>query len=624
MLQVHQRLGDFEIVRLLGKGGMGEVYEAQQDRPRRRVALKVLAPWLVQDEEGLKRFWREAEVPAQLDHPGIVRIISTGHEQGIAYYTMQLVQGISLAELIQQTRHDCPPTIPRAAPAEHTPSLPGGPTTPHGEAVVPHPDEPVFGLCLHYQHDRYHTLARIGVMVARALAYAHSRGCVHRDLKPSNLMIDRHDQAYVMDFGLTRALEPDGVRTATGAISGTPWYMSPEQARGEILDHRTDIYSLGVTLYELATRGSGPYAASREVREVVLSHVRGGQHLPLRSQAPDIPPALERIIVKAMHYRPQRRYADAGEMARDLEAFLGQAPAARAGSGHRSRRWSRPLLMAGALPLVVLVALAAAFLFGGLGRNGPLSGRTPEVAEGPPGQAPGQEEDAVPPDYPEQLRKRMWGVPQSLFTLEHQPVWHRRLAGSGQFRRGPFQLILSSLGDFPTLLALDDDPERRWFNFSIELTAPLEEPGKNKVGVFFGLRKNTSRFFAVEIDEHPAPSCPHGLARMDVWQVTEGTGADGGGRGSRRVPLGKGEIPLLQSRAWHPLTVRVFEDRITVTVDGKQTSSFTMDWLAEVAPDALPLNPRGALGIWAHNGLFASFRNAYVAALPSEKKGGGN
>src|SRR6516164_391143 len=99
MLQVHERLGDFEIIRLLGKGGMGEVYEARQFNPARRVALKVLAPWLARDEDALQRFWREATVPANLDHPGIVRIISTGKtEDGIAYYTMHLVRGISLAE----------------------------------------------------------------------------------------------------------------------------------------------------------------------------------------------------------------------------------------------------------------------------------------------------------------------------------------------------------------------------------------------------------------------------------------------------------------------------------------------------------------------------------------------
>jgi len=129
MLQTHHRLGEFEIVRLLGKGGMGEVYEAQQDRPRRRVALKVLAPWLAENEEFLARFWREAEVPAQLDHPGIVRIISTGQVDGVAYYTMHLVQGISLAGMIRETRDACTGTLTVLERGGNTPSV-GAPQTP--------------------------------------------------------------------------------------------------------------------------------------------------------------------------------------------------------------------------------------------------------------------------------------------------------------------------------------------------------------------------------------------------------------------------------------------------------------------------------------------------------------
>src|SRR5262249_23770073 len=123
MLQTHHRLGEFEIIRLLGKGGMGEVYEAQQDRPRRRVALKVLAPWLAQDEEFLARFWREAEVPAQLDHPGIVRIITTGQADEIAYYTMHLVQGVSLAGMIRATRNLGTGTVTIMERVGNTPSI---------------------------------------------------------------------------------------------------------------------------------------------------------------------------------------------------------------------------------------------------------------------------------------------------------------------------------------------------------------------------------------------------------------------------------------------------------------------------------------------------------------------
>src|SRR5262249_49143473 len=138
MLQVHHRLGDFEIIRLLGKGGMGEVYEAQQLNPPRRVALKVLAPWLADNEESLQRFWREAAVPAQLDHPNTVRIIPTGKDpEGRVYYAMHLVRGIPLAALIKRGNESLPPTVP-APTVSAVASVDTPPPVPH-PAVSPPP-----------------------------------------------------------------------------------------------------------------------------------------------------------------------------------------------------------------------------------------------------------------------------------------------------------------------------------------------------------------------------------------------------------------------------------------------------------------------------------------------------
>src|SRR5262249_28457670 len=144
---------------------------------------------------------------------------------------------------------------------------------------------------------------------------------IHRDVKPSNLMLDRHRHLYVIDFGLTKALAGDGMTTRHGAVCGTAWYMSPEQARAEPLDGRSDIFSLGVTLYELATCGAGPYTASRKERDDVLRQVRAGEVLPMRPLAPDVPAGLERVIQRAMQHRAAQRYQVAEEMVADLEAL---------------------------------------------------------------------------------------------------------------------------------------------------------------------------------------------------------------------------------------------------------------------------------------------------------------
>src|SRR5262245_48883346 len=166
MLEAKRRLGDFEIIRLLGKGGMGEVYEALQSHPQRHVALKVLAPWLAEDDDALARFWREAQVPAQLDHPGIVRIIATGKTAGLAYYAMHLVRGISLAELMRRAGEPVSATVTHS-PAET--SRPEVLTAPFG-GRQPELSSTVPAVLQEYLDNRYTTAARIGVQAARALA----------------------------------------------------------------------------------------------------------------------------------------------------------------------------------------------------------------------------------------------------------------------------------------------------------------------------------------------------------------------------------------------------------------------------------------------------------------------
>ena len=205
-------LGEFRIIRELGRGGMGVVYEAEQTSLRRHVALKVLRFGVVADEEAMKRFRREAETVARLHHTNIVPIFAVGCERGVHYYAMQFIEGRSLADVLAESQR----TRQAAGAAD----------------------------------DR----RRWGLQAAEALAHAHQRGVIHRDIKPSNLLLDTDGVVWLTDFGLAKRAD-EATLTVHGTLMGTPRYMSPEQAESlqQPVDRRTDLYSLGASLYELAT-----------------------------------------------------------------------------------------------------------------------------------------------------------------------------------------------------------------------------------------------------------------------------------------------------------------------------------------------------------------------------------
>jgi serine/threonine protein kinase len=614
LLQVHQRLGDFEIIRLLGKGGMGEVYEAQQSNPRRRVALKVLAPWLAHDEDARQRFEREAAAPAQIDHPSIVRIISTGHTaDGVVYYAMHLVRGISLAELIRQgTPGSLPATAPaatvsQAGPAEETPSQGPAPSN----AALP-PSEGVPAVLREYLKNRSGMTARLGLLAARALAAAHRQGFLHRDIKPSNLMVDQHGHLYVLDFGLTRMLAAGALGTRPGAVLGTPWFMSPEQARGDTVDPRSDLYSLGVTLYQLTTVGLGPFSAHRDDPEAVLAQVRAGMHLPLRSLAPAVPQELERIITRAIHPKAKRRYQHADELAADLERFLGAAPVVGSSLPSRTYRGLRKpaYLVGGAFLLALLMVF-------GLSVGSDLFHSKEENARGKNAAVAKDE-----PLYPDSLKNRKTKFPVTLLSQDFEPLWYRLIAGDGRYYCTVYQLTLHSpYTKTPTFLALDDDPQRRWFEFSIALMQLLDPQNteKNQLGLFFGWTAAEAdgfpRVFALQLDEQAVPGYPHGRLTIGSTRIHSGKGSRGEmNEGVRAFHPVEGIVPLKKSKSWHKLRVAAEPRQIKVVLDEDQVQLIDRS-LAGCDPEIAALDPRGGLGIWAANGV-GHFKEATITALP--------
>ena len=267
-------LGDFRILREVGRGGMGVVYEAVQTSLCRRVALKVLPFAAAMDPTQLRRFQTEAMAAAQLHHANIVPVHSVGSERGVHYYAMQFIEGQTLAEVIGERRRIEAPDDPHpplrgtfspGEKAEKSPLPPGeGGRRPGEGGQETAAKRSSSTTPKSHAREQIRLVADLGIQAAEALDYAHKVGIIHRDIKPANLLLDEAGKLWITDFGLARFQEDAGL-TMTGDMLGTLRYMSPEQALAKrgYLDHRTDIYSLGVTLYELLTlttghRRSGP------------------------------------------------------------------------------------------------------------------------------------------------------------------------------------------------------------------------------------------------------------------------------------------------------------------------------------------------------------------------------
>lgn len=339
-----ETLGDLHVVRELGRGGMGIVYEAEQASLGRRVAVKVLPYAAVADVKSLQRFRNEVRAAAALDHPHIVKVHAVGEDRGQHFYTMQLVRGPTLADVIAELR------VTKST-AEDAPRDGSGASQKRTATTA----AGVFGTA-----EFYRTVAHWGAEACGALQHAHDVGILHRDIKPGNLMLDEAGQLYVTDFGLARVGEEAGL-TRTGDIVGTLRYMAPEQALGKrvVLDQRADIYALGATLYELLTLE--PMFGDSD-RAILLSQIAYHDPAPLRKRNPQIPIDLETIVLKALAKEPAERYQSAASMASDLQAFaVGRSIAARPPSlADRMRIWARrhaTLVQLVALSLLLLSAV---------------------------------------------------------------------------------------------------------------------------------------------------------------------------------------------------------------------------------------------------------------------------
>jgi predicted Ser/Thr protein kinase len=341
---IGKTLAHYQITSSLGRGGMGEVYRARDTKLRREVAIKVLPPALTADPERRMRFQREAQTAAALSHPNIAVIHEVNEDEGTPYLVMELIEGRTLDEATQGKTLSMKEWLEYAIP------------------------------------------------IAEAIAHAHRNGVVHRDLKPSNVMVTEEGRIKLLDFGLAKLLDPDPETdqteldtisqelTRAGKVIGTVAYMSPEQARGRPIDHRTDIFSLGVLLYQLATDRL-PFAGESDIES--LNATLTVDPPPLAEAAPDFATEASRVVGKAMEKEPDRRYQSAAEivtdfrnLARDLDtgrvSIAGTTGATTIAPAPRTApRWM--------LPVVALVIVAAAIGFWKFGPGGSDSAKT-EIA----------------------------------------------------------------------------------------------------------------------------------------------------------------------------------------------------------------------------------------------------
>ena len=303
------KYGRYEVEKELGRGAMGVVWQAHDPQIDRRVALKVLRPELVTSEAFVQRFLKEAKAIGRLSHPQIVTVYDVGRDQGTIYIAMELLDGDPFNEVMRQR--------------EFT----------EGE------------------------IARLGMQVAEVLGYAHQNGIVHRDIKPSNIIFTSNDQIKMTDFGIARIEDPSAPQmTRAGEVLGTPAYMSPEQVAGQPVDGRSDLYSLGVLLYELSA-GTRPFKG-KDVYAILFAVTQDTPPEPAKAN-PSVAPELSRIIMKCLNKAPEARFQTGQELVHALEGFVEASQPAET-VVLQTKKASR------SLHLLIVIALLLASAVGGL------------------------------------------------------------------------------------------------------------------------------------------------------------------------------------------------------------------------------------------------------------------
>jgi eukaryotic-like serine/threonine-protein kinase len=374
----------YELEELVGTGGMSSVFKARDRLLERPVALKILHEHYVADPEYVERFRREARAVAQLAHPNIVTVIDRGEQDGRQFIVFEYVEGENLKQLVGREG-----------------------ALPVREAI------------------------ELALQVARALGYAHERGIVHRDVKPQNVILNEDGRAKVTDFGIARSLDVDGV-TQTGTVLGTSDYIAPEQAQGEPVDSQTDVYSLGVVLFELLT-GELPFRGEGFVA-VALQHVN--EPVPsVLDRRGDVPPRLDLVVQRAMAKRPEDRHRSMAELVADLEASLREldgygdgsertlvVPAAvRRGRTRPHRRRRRPPVFLILIALGVLAGAAAVFLFVDgtyTNDNGGGGGESPTATDVKLTATSDYDPEGGDNEHPEDVPAATDGDPDSYWTTE--------------------------------------------------------------------------------------------------------------------------------------------------------------------------------------------------------------